>query len=132
MSRPVAPYGVEAFPSNASEAPAVVTRQDAVAMSGKAQEASEFLKALAHEMRLLILCQLVDGEKAVGQLEETLGIRQSTVSQQLARLRLEGLVVARREGKQIYYSLQNQDVKSVIAVLVGMFCKNPKASVKAA
>ena len=63
-------------------------------MADNAREASEFLKALAHESRLMILCNLLDGEKSVGELEDFLSLRQSTVSQQLARLRLEGLVGA--------------------------------------
>ncbi len=93
------------------------------AMSESAREASEFLKALAHESRLHILCHLVEGEKHVGELEEALEIRQSTVSQQLARLRLEGLVTYRRDGKQVFYSLANDDVRKIIRVLVDIFCK---------
>ncbi len=92
-------------------------------MAESAREASDFLKALAHESRLHILCQLVNGEKHVGELEEALEIRQSTVSQQLARLRLEGLVTFRRDGKQVYYSLANDDVRKVINVLVDIFCR---------
>lgn len=94
------------------------------AMTDSAREASEFLKALAHESRLHILCQLVDGEKHVGELEQALEIRQSTVSQQLARLRLEGLVAFRRDGKQVYYSLASDDVRKIIKVLAEIFCKS--------
>ena len=101
----------------------LLTEQDMDAMSESAREASEFLKALAHKSRLQILCKLVDGEKHVQELEQALAIRQSTVSQQLARLRLEGLVSSRRDGKLMYYSLGNNDVKNVIKVLVEMFCK---------
>ena len=68
----------------------------------KAQEAAGFLKALAHEGRLMILCHLSQGEKSVTELEQLLCARQAAVSQQLARLRLEGMVTARREGKTIY------------------------------
>lgn len=93
-------------------------------MADSAREASDFLKALAHESRLHILCQLVDGEKHVGELEQALEIRQSTVSQQLARLRLEGLVSFRRDGKQVYYSLASDDVRKIIKVLVEIFCQN--------
>ncbi len=93
------------------------------AMSESAREASDFLKALAHESRLQILCSLIDGEKHVQELEQVLEVRQSTVSQQLARLRLEGLIESRREGKMMYYSLANSDVKKVINVLVDVFCK---------
>ena len=72
--------------------------------------------------RLLILCDLLEGEKSVGELESFLDLRQSTVSQQLARLRLEGLVRARRQGKTIYYSISNEKVRSVIGVLYKAFC----------
>ena len=91
-------------------------------MADSAREASEFLKALAHESRLMILCNLLEGEKSVGELETHLSLRQSTASQQLARLRLEGLVAARRDGKTIYYSIADQKVRSVIGVLYATFC----------
>ena len=100
-----------------------ISETDLDAMSESAKEASEFLKALAHESRLHILCRLADGEKHVGELEDALDIRQSTVSQQLARLRLEGLVTSRRDGKQVFYSLASDDVRKVIKVLVDIFCK---------
>ncbi len=92
-------------------------------MAQSAHEASEFLKALAHESRLLILCNLLGGERSVGELESFLDVRQSTVSQQLARLRLEGLVAGRREGKTIYYSIASDRVRSVIGVLYEAFCE---------
>ena len=101
-----------------------MSETDTNAIAASAREASEFLKALAHESRLHILCKLADGEKHVGELEETLGIRQSTVSQQLARLRFEGLVSARRDGKQVFYSLANNDVRRIIKVLVDIFCSS--------
>ena len=91
-------------------------------MADNAREASEFLKALAHEFRLMILCNLLDGEKSVGELEDFLSLRQSTVSQQLARLRLEGLVSARRDGKTIHYSIADDKVRAVIGVLYSSFC----------
>jgi ArsR family transcriptional regulator, virulence genes transcriptional regulator len=96
-------------------------------MVESAREATEFLKALAHESRLLILCDLLDGEKSVGELESFLDLRQSTVSQQLARLRLEGLVAARRDGKTIYYSVANERVRAVIGVLYNAFCTGKPA-----
>jgi len=91
-------------------------------MSKSAQEASEFLKALANESRLMILCNLLSGEKSVGQLEEILELRQSTVSQQLARLRLEGLVSTRRDGKTIFYSIASDKVRTIIGALYDTFC----------
>lgn len=94
-------------------------------MAPRAREASEFLKALAHESRLMILCDLLHGEKSVGELEAQLARRQSTVSQQLARLRLEGLVSARRDGKAIYYSIASERARSIIAALYESFCNPP-------
>src|SRR5271156_7200229 len=91
-------------------------------MGEHAREASEFLKALAHEGRLMILCDLLRGEKSVGELEALLSRRQSTVSQQLARLRLEGLVSARRDGKTIYYSIASDKARSIIGALYASFC----------
>ncbi|MFN3954966.1 MAG: ArsR/SmtB family transcription factor [Pararhodobacter sp.] len=93
-------------------------------MVEKAQAASSFLKALAHEGRLLILCHLSAGEKSVTELEQLLGSRQAAVSQQLARLRLEGLVSCRREGKAIYYSLGDPKAARVIALIYDIYC-NP-------
>ena len=97
-------------------------------MADNAREASDFLKALAHESRLMILCNLLEGEMSVGELEAFLSLRQSTVSQQLARLRLEGLVAARREGKTIHYSIADDKVCAVIAVLYNAFCIGKRRS----
>ncbi|WP_298352992.1 metalloregulator ArsR/SmtB family transcription factor [Rhodoblastus sp.] len=91
-------------------------------MAHKAREASEFLKALAHEARLVILCILSEGEKTVGELESLLDQRQSTVSQQLARLRLDGLVSTRRDGKNVYYRLANGDTRTVLDAIHSVFC----------
>ncbi|WGW05786.1 ArsR/SmtB family transcription factor [Tropicibacter oceani] len=91
-------------------------------MAANAQNAASFLKTLAHEGRLMILCHLGSGEKSVGELEELLGIRQAAVSQMLARLREEGLVQTRRDGKTIYYSLANENTSRVIGLLYEMFC----------
>lgn len=91
-------------------------------MLDQAQAASAFLKALAHEGRLMILCHLSTGEKSVGELEDLLQSRQAAVSQQLARLRLEGIVSSRREGKTIYYSLQDPKAARLIALVYDMFC----------
>jgi DNA-binding transcriptional ArsR family regulator len=88
-----------------------------------AQQASEFLKALSHEVRLLILCFLIDGEKSVSEIEKMLKLRQPAVSQQLARLRADGLVETRRNGKNIYYSLARTEVRDVIQVLHDNFCR---------
>jgi DNA-binding transcriptional ArsR family regulator len=92
-----------------------------------AQQASEFLKALSHEVRLLILCFLIDGEKSVSEIEKMLKLRQPAVSQQLARLRADGLVETRRNGKNIYYSLARTEVRDVIGVLHDAFCRPRKS-----
>ncbi|MBN8533136.1 MAG: helix-turn-helix transcriptional regulator [Rhizobiales bacterium] len=91
-------------------------------LMGKARKASEFLKALSHESRLIVLCLLAERERSVSELEQILSLRQPTVSQQLARLRLDGLVTTRREGKAILYSLANEDVRRVIGILYSIYC----------
>lgn len=96
--------------------------EDMDIMMENACDASQLLKALSHEGRLMILCHLVTGEKSVTELEELLSARQAAVSQQLARLRLEGLVTPRREGKAIYYSLTDDRPKRILEVIYDMFC----------
>lgn len=93
------------------------------AMMDNATLATNFLKAIGHEGRLMILCHLATGEKSVTELEELLSARQAAVSQQLGRLRLEGLVKPRREGKTIYYSLTDDRCKRIISVVYDLFCK---------
>jgi DNA-binding transcriptional ArsR family regulator len=89
----------------------------------QARKASRFLKALSHETRLLILCLLTDGEKTVGEIEEILDLPQAVVSQQLARLRQDQLVVTRRDGRQVYYRLANEQVIAVMGTLYDVFCR---------
>jgi ArsR family transcriptional regulator len=91
-------------------------------MQQSAAQAADFLRALGHHGRLMILCHLVTGEKSVSDLEALLGARQAAVSQQLARLRHEGLVRARREGKTIHYSLADPRAERLIVLLYEMFC----------
>lgn len=100
--------------------------QDLDRMVGSAKRASDFLKALAHESRLMILCFLAEGEKSVSELEELLSLRQPTVSQQLARLRADGLVSTRREGKTIYYTLASDEARVVIGAVYEVFCKKTR------
>jgi ArsR family transcriptional regulator len=88
----------------------------------QAENASNFLKALSHEGRLMILCHLTSGEKSVTELETLLGSRQAAVSQQLSRLRLEGLVSCRRDGKTIYYALSDARATRMMALIHEMFC----------
>ena len=95
-------------------------------MVDNAKRASDFLKALSHESRLMILCILADGEKSVGELEDMLSLRQPTVSQQLARLRADGLVGTRRDGKAIYYKLASEEARVVIGAVYDVFCKKAR------
>ena len=93
-------------------------------MMSNATDASNFLKAIGHEGRLMILCHLTTGEKSVTELEDLLSARQAAVSQQLSRLRLEGLVTPRREGKTIFYSLSDGRSQKVIELVYELFCKD--------
>ena len=98
--------------------------EDMDKMMRNAQRASNFLKAISHEGRLMILCHLASGEKSVTELEELLSARQAAVSQQLTRLRLEGLVTPRRDGKTIYYSLTDNRPNQIIEVVYDLFCRD--------
>lgn len=91
-------------------------------IADKATAASAFLKAISHEGRLMILCHLVSGEKSVTELEDLLSARQAAVSQQLSRLRLEGLVVPRRDGKAIYYRLADDKPRKMLECVYDLFC----------
>ena len=92
----------------------------------RARKASAFLKAMSHEGRLIMLCILVEGEKSVSEIEEIMDMPQAAVSQQLARLRLDGLVQTRRDGRNIYYSLGSDEVKALITTLHDLFCGQQK------
>ena len=98
--------------------------EDMDKMARNAMIASNFLKAISHEGRLMILCHLASGEKSVTELEEILSARQAAVSQQLSRLRLEGLVTPRRDGKTIYYSLTDDRPKKIMEVVYDLFCRD--------
>jgi ArsR family transcriptional regulator len=95
---------------------------DMVKLQAAAGQASSLLKILANPDRLLLLCQMTQGEYAVGELEATTGIRQPTLSQQLTVLREENLVNTRREGKQIFYSIASQEALAVLQVLYQLYC----------
>lgn len=90
----------------------------------KARKAAEFLKALAHENRLLILCLLSEQERSVTELEDLLALSQPTVSQQLARLRLDGLVETRRDGRVIFYRLADDATCNFIRAIHEKFCRD--------
>lgn len=95
---------------------------DMQAMQTAAAKASRLLKALANPDRLLLLCQLTQGEHGVSEMEALVGVLQPTLSQQLGVLRQEGLVTTRREGKQIFYSIASPDALAVMQVLYQRFC----------
>ncbi|MCB1745367.1 MAG: winged helix-turn-helix transcriptional regulator [Gammaproteobacteria bacterium] len=91
-------------------------------MSDKAKQATDMLKALSHEGRLMILCYLAHGEKSVTELENFLSLRQSAVSQQLARLRADNLIEARRDGKTIYYRIHDDRARRITELVYDLFC----------
>ena len=99
-----------------------LTHHEIGLLRDSASIACMLLKALANEDRLLLLCQLTQGERNVGELEGLTGIRQPTLSQQLGVLRDEGLVNTRRMGKFIFYSLASFEVVSVMQTLSGLYC----------
>lgn len=88
----------------------------------KAEAASAFMKSLANPNRLMIACALLDGERSVGDLETDLGLRQPSLSQQLAELRESGVVEARREAKQVFYRISDQRAVALLATLHQIFC----------
>lgn len=92
-------------------------------LSTQTRKATDFLKALAHETRLMILCILAESEKSVGDLERMLGLRQPAVSQQLARLRTDGLVATRRDGKIVYYSLASEEARALVETVYEVFLR---------
>jgi DNA-binding transcriptional ArsR family regulator len=94
-------------------------------MQQTASQVSGLMKILSSENRLMILCQLVEGEKSVGTLAGLLGMRDAAMSQQLSLLRREGLVSTRREGQTIYYALARTDVRQLMEFLYATFCGVP-------
>ncbi|OON62042.1 transcriptional regulator [Massilia sp. KIM] len=97
-------------------------------LQAAAGQASELLKALANRDRLLLLCQLSQGEAAVRALESLTGIRQPTLSQQLTVLRGGGLVSTRREGKQVFYRIASPEALAVLQVLYQLYCPRPEGA----
>ena len=91
-------------------------------MTAAADDASALLKAMANRHRLIIICQLVEQGRSVGELAELLNIRDSTVSQHLALLRKDGLVTSRRDGQTIWYSLGSQQARELARALYGLYC----------
>lgn len=102
--------------------PDMAVNMDLERMRESANDACRLLKTLGNSDRLLLLCQISQSEKCVGDLESVLGIHQPTLSQQLTVLRNEGLVRTRREGKQIYYSLSSEVALNVMGILYKSYC----------
>lgn len=97
-------------------------RKDMAKLQRKAEAAASLLKLIANETRLQILCQLVESEKAVNELEDRLGLRQSALSQHLAILRRERIVKTRREAQFIYYSLASPEAAQILTTLFSIYC----------
>lgn len=94
-------------------------------MHHAAHKACGLLRVLSNEDRLLLLCQLTAGERCVSELEQTLGIQQPTLSQQLGVLRKEGVVSTRRDGKNIYYQIDSPQALGLLQTLHALFCSYP-------
>lgn len=95
---------------------------DKVAMREAAESACALMKVLSNPDRMLLLCELAEGERNVGELQDAVGVQQPTLSQQLAVLREENLVETRRDGKNIYYSIASPQAMAVLQVLYAQFC----------
>ena len=104
---------------------------DLAHLKGNARNATDLLKVMSNEWRLLILCHLAESEKSVGDLEKELGLSQSALSQHLAVLRREKLVSTRRNAQSIFYCLDSDDVKALMATLYERFCSIPEEKLKA-
>lgn len=91
-------------------------------LEDNAERAASLLKSMGSPRRLLILCQLVEGEKSVGELEKTVGLSQSALSQHLAVLRHKGYVTTRRAGQMIFYSLSGGEARAILESLHGLYC----------
>ena len=92
-------------------------------MRRHAGDAAAMMRALSHEARLRVLCDLVEGERSAGDLVERSGLSQSALSQHLARLRLDGLVATRREAQTIFYRIADPDAARILGVLYQIYCK---------
>ena len=107
-----------------------MSRAEAVAnmnmgeLQSRALRAAGLLKAMANPVRLMVLCQLAEGEKSVGELEQVAGVSQSALSQHLALLRERGVVRSRREGQSIFYALDGPEAPALLAALYEVYCRN--------
>ena len=92
-------------------------------MKAQANRASQLLSAMSNDKRLMILCQLIGGERTVNELADLLDTRQSTVSQHLALLRKDGFVTPRRDGQTQFYSLAGDEARSILETLYSLYCE---------
>jgi DNA-binding transcriptional ArsR family regulator len=99
-----------------------LTRAEVARLRGSAVRVTDLLKAMANPARLMILCQLAEGEKSVGEMESVVGLSQSGLSQHLAVLRRKRIVATRREAQSIFYSLASKEVEEIMASLYRIFC----------
>ena len=97
-------------------------------MEATAEKVADLMKVLSNKNRLLVLCQLVESERPVGELARGIGIREQAMSQQLALLRKDGLVKTRRDGQTIYYSLARSDIRPLMQFLYDTYCKDGATS----
>jgi ArsR family transcriptional regulator len=100
-----------------------LTKEDRADLAANAARAARMLRVLSHETRLMVLCQLADGEMQAGDMQAQTGLSQSAFSQHLAKLRDEGLVATRREGTTIFYRVANPDALKIIETLAAIYCK---------
>jgi DNA-binding transcriptional ArsR family regulator len=98
---------------------------DLASLQQRAGHAATLLKVMANPNRLIILCQLAEGEKAVGELENVVGLSQSALSQHLGVLRQQGVVTTRRSAQSIFYSLASKEVQTIMLALHDVFCTDP-------
>jgi DNA-binding transcriptional ArsR family regulator len=96
-------------------------------LQSRAKRATGLLKAMSNPVRLLVLCQLAEGEKSVGELEKVVDVSQSALSQHLALLRSRGIVASRRAGQTIFYSLTGSEAPALLAALYEVYCSKAKA-----
>ncbi len=109
-------------PATATDSAPGLTRAQVARLRGSAVRVTDLLKAMANPSRLMILCQLAEGEKSVGEMESVIGLSQSGLSQHLAVLRRKRIVATRREAQSIYYSLASKEVEEIMAALYRVFC----------
>ena len=118
------PVSISSLAREIAQSKTTTERPEAVSLATlqiRANAASEMLKAMAHESRLIILCLLYQGEKSVTELESILELRQPTISQQLARLRNDKLVQTRRDGKMIHYSIASKEAEHIVELLCHLY-----------